>query len=71
MDRLLSNAMKSIRAIGDCGEGGNKKKEYLLFSLFFFQFFFRYEIGGYHVGCVRQTSRDSDVRYSVMDILSV
>ena len=40
MDRLLSTAMKSIRAIGDCGEGGNKKKEYLLFSSLFFHFFF-------------------------------
>ena len=73
MDRLLSTAMKSIRAIGDCGEGGNKKKEYLLFSSLFFHFFFFFfkVSGGYHVGYVRQTSRDSDVGNSGMEVLSV
>jgi len=51
MDRLLSTAMKSIRAIGDCGEGGNKKKEYLLFSSLFFHFFFFFFLGIWWISC--------------------
>lgn len=69
MDRLLSFVMKSIRAIGGCGEGGNKKKEYLLFSSFFH---FYFEVSdGCHVDYVRQTSRDSDVGNSGMEVLSI